>query len=110
MLSGFSPDTNDGDKPGPIRQLAAVSQIALFVFLCSSAVTRQDQSTASRGLFNQSSAAASQKPPEARHDMTPVDLETFLDGFMPMQLQRENIAGAVVLIVKDNRVLFAKGY
>jgi CubicO group peptidase (beta-lactamase class C family) len=42
--------------------------------------------------------------------MTQADVETFLDGFMPMQLQRENIAGTVVLVVKDNRVLFAKGY
>src|SRR3974377_1540959 len=29
---------------------------------------------------------------------------------MPMQLQREDTAGACVLIVKDGRVLFAKGY
>jgi CubicO group peptidase (beta-lactamase class C family) len=42
--------------------------------------------------------------------MTAADLEAFLDGFMPMQLERENLAGAVVLIVKDNKVLFAKGY
>ena len=50
-------------------------------------------------------------PPEiVRHEMTAPDVEAFLDGFMPMQLERENLAGAVVLIVKDNKVLFAKGY
>ena len=42
--------------------------------------------------------------------MTEADVGAFLDGFMPMQLERENIAGAVVLVVKDGRVLFAKGY
>lgn len=42
--------------------------------------------------------------------LTKEDLEAFLDGFVPMQLQREDIAGAVVLIVKDGKVLFAKGY
>lgn len=42
--------------------------------------------------------------------MTAADVEAFLDGFMPMQLQRENIAGAVVLVVKDGKVLAAKGY
>src|SRR5215472_10007597 len=47
---------------------------------------------------------------EAGHAMTEADVGAFLDGFMPMQLERENIAGAVVLVVKDGRVLFAKGY
>lgn len=42
--------------------------------------------------------------------MTAGDVGAFLDGFMPMQLARENIAGAVVLVVKDGKVLFAKGY
>ncbi|MGE5324852.1 MAG: serine hydrolase domain-containing protein [Actinomycetota bacterium] len=47
---------------------------------------------------------------EAPHEMTPADVEAFLDGFVPMQLERENIAGAVVLVVKDGKVLFARGY
>lgn len=42
--------------------------------------------------------------------MTAADVEAFLDGFVPMQLERENIAGAVVLVVKDGKVLFARGY
>ena len=29
---------------------------------------------------------------------------------MPLQLQRENIAGAVIVVVKDGQVLFSKGY
>lgn len=44
------------------------------------------------------------------HEMTAADIEAFLDGFLPMQLERENIAGAVVSVVKDGKVLFAKGY
>lgn len=44
------------------------------------------------------------------HEMTAADVEAFLDGFVPMQLERENIAGAVVSVVKDGKVLFAKGY
>lgn len=42
--------------------------------------------------------------------MTPPDIEAFLDGFLPMQLERENIAGAVVSVVKDGKIIFAKGY
>ena len=42
--------------------------------------------------------------------MTATDVEAFLDGFLPMQLERENIAGAVVIVVKDGKILFSRGY
>jgi CubicO group peptidase (beta-lactamase class C family) len=45
-----------------------------------------------------------------RREITSADVEAFLDGVMPQQLAREDIAGAVVAVVKDGRVLFAKGY
>src|SRR5208337_1733911 len=38
------------------------------------------------------------------------DVEAFLDGVVPIQLQKGDIAGAVVVVVKDGQVLFAKGY
>ena len=38
------------------------------------------------------------------------DVGAFLDGIVPQELARENIAGAVVSVVKDGKVLFAKGY
>lgn len=52
----------------------------------------------------------SSSAPGQRHEMTANDVEAFLDGFMPMQLQQEDIAGAVVVVVKNGSVLFAKGY
>jgi len=45
-----------------------------------------------------------------RREMTAADVEAFLDGLVPQQLAREDLAGAVIAIVKDGRVLFAKGY
>ena len=42
--------------------------------------------------------------------MTAEDVAAFLDGVVPLQLKRENIAGAVVLVVKDGRILYSKGY
>jgi CubicO group peptidase (beta-lactamase class C family) len=48
--------------------------------------------------------------PSPTHEMTPGDVEAFLDGIVPMQLHREDIAGAVVVIVKDGTVFFSKGY
>jgi CubicO group peptidase (beta-lactamase class C family) len=44
------------------------------------------------------------------HELTAVDLEAFLDGLMPAQLEREDVAGAVIAVVKDGQVIFAKGY
>ncbi len=38
------------------------------------------------------------------------DVEAWLDGFMPFALERGNIPGAVVVIVKDGQVLLQKGY
>lgn len=72
-------------------------------------------STISQTPKETSPASKSAAPPEAKaaephHEMTAADVGAFLDGFVPMQLARENIAGAVVLVVKDGQVLFAKGY
>src|SRR5438105_11065507 len=51
---------------------------------------------------------AAQPHPPAQ--MTPADLEAFFDGLIPLQTQRDDIAGAVVCVVRDGQVLFAKGY
>src|ERR1051326_973098 len=48
----------------------------------------------------QQPTAGEAKVPEPPHEMTAADIQAFLDGFVPMQLERENIAGAVVLVVK----------
>ena len=42
--------------------------------------------------------------------LTKVDAEAWLDGFMPYALQTGDVAGAVVVIVKDGQVLLQKGY
>lgn len=38
------------------------------------------------------------------------DLEAWLDGFMPLALDTADIAGAVVVVVKDGQVVLQKGY
>lgn len=48
--------------------------------------------------------------PAGTHELTQNDLEAFLDGVMPLQLAREDIAGAVISVVKDGKPFFAKGY
>lgn len=54
----------------------------------------------------QGRAAATGPAPE----MTAADVGAFLDGALPAQLAREDIAGAVVAVVKDGGLLFEKGY
>jgi CubicO group peptidase (beta-lactamase class C family) len=44
------------------------------------------------------------------HALTGPDLEAFFDGVVPMQLERSDVAGASVLVMKDGQVLLQKGY
>jgi CubicO group peptidase (beta-lactamase class C family) len=44
------------------------------------------------------------------HEFTPADIGAFLDGVVPLELERGDIAGAVVVVVKDGNVLFSRGY
>ncbi|MGH9819355.1 MAG: serine hydrolase domain-containing protein, partial [Pyrinomonadaceae bacterium] len=45
-----------------------------------------------------------------RPELTAADTEAFLDGVVPLQLARDDIAGATITIVKDGKILFSKGY
>jgi CubicO group peptidase (beta-lactamase class C family) len=55
-------------------------------------------------------AAISPEVPKNTHEMTAVDVEAFLDGIVPLLLKRADIAGATISVVKDGKLLFAKGY
>src|SRR5581483_10857215 len=52
-------------------------------------------------------------PPRKREAVRPLtadDLTAFVDGMLPVQLDRSDIAGAVVAVIRDNDVLLRKGY
>jgi CubicO group peptidase (beta-lactamase class C family) len=61
---------------------------------------------APQGKPAQSAASTASGAPSMNAD----DLGAFLDGIVPQELAREDIAGAVVSVVKDGKVVFAKGY
>ena len=48
--------------------------------------------------------------PKRVHELTPADLEAFFDGIIPLQLERSDVAGASVLVMKDGQLLLEKGY
>src|SRR5690625_495034 len=60
-------------------------------------------------------AAASTQLPVASSavsspQMTRADLAAFFDGLVPFAMRRSDIAGGVVVVVRDGKVLFASGY
>lgn len=44
------------------------------------------------------------------HELTAADVDTWLDGYLPHALAQADIAGAVVVIVKDGQILTQRGY
>jgi len=54
-------------------------------------------------------AVASDGGPTA-HDLNGADVATWLDGLLPYALKSGDIAGVVLCIVKDGKVLFQSGY
>ena len=60
---------------------------------------------AGSGLFGLLLAGVASSAPLERND-----LEAWLDGLMPSTIRAGDIAGAVVVVVKDGQVLLQKGY
>jgi CubicO group peptidase (beta-lactamase class C family) len=55
-------------------------------------------------------AAAAAATAESVHPLDRTDLETWLDGMVPYALKAGDMAGAVVVVVKNGSVLLEKGY
>ena len=49
-------------------------------------------------------------PLPAAHPLEKGDLESFFDGLVPLQMERSDVAGATVLVMKDGKELLKKGY
>lgn len=48
--------------------------------------------------------------PAGTHELSKTDVDAWLDGYMPYAIARGDIAGAVVVVVKDGQVLTQRGY
>lgn len=57
-----------------------------------------------------SAVRAAAAPAPSAPAMTRADLDAFFSGLVPYALHRADIPGAVIVVVKDGKVLFAKGY
>jgi CubicO group peptidase (beta-lactamase class C family) len=61
-------------------------------------------------LGHQAIPGASPEPVASAEATTPEEMEAFVDGWMAWVLPSKPVAGAVVSVVKDGRLFFAKGY
>ncbi|HZG33494.1 MAG TPA: serine hydrolase domain-containing protein, partial [Sphingopyxis sp.] len=69
------------------------------------AVPKEAQAQADAGA-----AAAAPTLPGAAAALTKADVDGWLDGFLPFALERGDLAGAVVVVVKDGQVLTQRGF
>ena len=85
----------------------------LIVLLLGSASAQKPKTNPLAPKSESKTQAASPGPGrngKLAHELTESDLEAFLDGMVPLQISREDIAGAVITVVKDGKPFFAKGY
>jgi len=90
-------------------RLAATAVLVSAVFLCGLAIGQTPAETHPNAAAAQPQGvgpSTSSTPPE----LTKADLDAWLDGFFPQALATSDIAGAVVVVVKDGQVLTEKGY
>src|SRR5258708_771693 len=106
----------DTTRPHPVcprshllKHYKTATVLALALMLVG-AMHAQEAKKSSAPAPPQGGTVSPSAPPVSSAELTAADLEAFLDGLIPAQLQREDIAGAVVAVVKDGHILFSKGY
>ncbi len=96
------------------RLRSCILLLALCVLLPARALPPQTPA-ASKTVSPAAATAPEVKPPAvaavpAAHALEKADLEAFFDGLVPLQMERSDVAGATVLVVKDGKELLKKGY
>jgi CubicO group peptidase (beta-lactamase class C family) len=93
-----------------IRRFAAALGIVAMLAMPAAAGTPAPLGPQAPPAPTTATAAAAPASPAGAHDLTATDVDTWLDGLLPYSLERGAIAGAVVVVVKDGRVLTERGY
>ena len=87
--------------------------LALSLLISCTVLAQEPQSPVPIVPKKSSEQAAIPTPPSSpqiSHSLDATDLGAFFDGIIPLQLERADIAGASVLVMKDGKVLLQKGY
>ena len=91
-------------------KLRTVLLFVLQLGLLSSLVTAQGPKVTPVPPTPQAPTAGEASVTEPPHELTAADVHAFLDGFVPMQLEREDIAGAVVLVADKGKPVYHKAF
>ncbi|MFZ2236041.1 MAG: serine hydrolase domain-containing protein [Dokdonella sp.] len=87
------------------------SLLAAFIALpCSAFAVSQADAVPAPAPAVEPAAAPVVTPLSTSPNLNRVDLEAWLDGFMPYAIGRGDIPGAIVVVVKDGQPLLEKGY
>jgi CubicO group peptidase (beta-lactamase class C family) len=97
------------------KSIAAFAITCLTGFAMAQVPQVANPASASSAALPMSSAPTSAvsmtaTPQGAKHELTADDLSVFFDGMVPFALQRDDVAGGVISVVKDGKLLFARGY
>lgn len=90
-----------------MRKLTAYILLSLLLF---SSVIGQVPTAPTVETEEGNAESATNVAPAGNGQMTAADIEAFLDGVIPTQIAQQDIAGVTVSVVKDGKLLFAKGY
>ncbi|MGB7629406.1 MAG: hypothetical protein WBL75_22310, partial [Candidatus Acidiferrum sp.] len=85
--------------------------LALCILLPALAVPPQTTAPSKPAAPPAAALASPASPivPPAVHPLEKADLEAFFDGLVPLQMERSDVAGATVLVMKDGQELLKKG-
>jgi CubicO group peptidase (beta-lactamase class C family) len=83
---------------------------SIIALILLSATHLSAQTPASARAPAAMSPDARAKPELPSHSLDKSDLEAFFDGIIPLQLERSDVSGATVLVMKDGQTLLQKGY
>jgi CubicO group peptidase (beta-lactamase class C family) len=100
-LRGNGPNKAGHDTRNLLKVAAGLALLGLGVYLVAAAAGSPPAAPRE---------PLAEKPARAPAALTAADVEAFLDGLVPLQIQQRDIAGAVVVVVRDGQVLFARGY
>lgn len=100
-----------------MQRIAIFASLALALLLGSPASTQRTPTAQQPTSLVPTAPAPAAAPavvapavPPSGAPLDRADLEAWLDGYMPFALARGDIAGGVVVVVKDGQVLLQKGY
>lgn len=95
-----------------LRSLPARLRVICVSVLCVAAarVGSAQAPNSDRHATKIGTSPSAQRLPGTTPVLTAQDVETFFDGMIPLQLRQLDIAGTVISVVKDGKILFSKGY